>query len=117
MIKEEEPRPTHTGWEERAFTREVAKMVKGMLSVVSSTRWEVEEASVGTELSGLMGILAVSSLSGVAKQAMITAMQKTLIEQLSKVHNQGGIGGAANPINIEAFGGSRDEESLGQDAQ
>ena len=116
IIEEEDPRPKCTSWEERAFTREVAKMVKGVLSVVSSMRVEAGDGLVGTELSGLMGILAVSSLSGVAKQATISAMWKTLMEQLSRVCNQRSIGEAANPINIEASGGSRDEESLGQDA-
>ena len=116
IIKEEESRPTCTSREERAFTREVAKMVKGVLKVASSISLEVEDALVGTELSGLMGILAVSSLSGVAKQATISAMWKTLMEQLSRVGNQGGIGGAANPIDSEASGGSGDIASLGQGA-
>ena len=115
IIEEEDPRPKHTSQEERAFTREVAKMVKGVLSVASSMRLEEEKVSVSTELSGLMGILAVSSLSGVAKQATISAMQKTLMEQLSRVRNQGGADGAANPTNIEASGGFGDKESLGQD--
>ena len=79
-------------------------MVKGVLSVASSTRLE-EEALVGTELSGLTGILAVSSLSGAAKQATITAMQKTLMEQLIKVHNQGGISGAATPLTFRPLEG------------
>ena len=74
IIKEEEQRPTCTGQEERAFTREVAKMMKGVLKVASSMSLEAEDALVSTELSGLMGISTVSSLSGMAKQAMISVM-------------------------------------------
>ena len=92
-------------------------MVKSVLSVASSTGLEEEECLVGTELSGLMGILTVSSLSGATKQAMIAAMEQALMEQLAKVCNQGGVCGAATPMNTQASGRSGDEESLGPGAQ
>ena len=114
IIEEEDQRPTGTYQAERAFTRDVAKMVKGVLKAASSMRSEADDASVGTVQSGLMGILEVSSLSGTEKQAVITAMQKTLMEQMCKVGNQGGISGAATPMGSEASGGPGDEESRGQ---
>ena len=91
-------------------------MVKSVLSITSSTRKEREECLVGTELSELMGISTVSSLSGATKQAMIAAMQQALMEQLAKVCNQGGMCRAATPTDTQASGRPGGEASLGQGA-
>ena len=89
-------------------------MEKRVLSIANSTQLEEEERLVDTRLSGLMGILVISSLSGAGKQATLEAMQKALMDQLCKVCTQGGVCGVATPPDTKASERPGDIASLGQ---